>query len=141
MFQSQRAVAVPFYFVIHSSPFGNSVTAVAFIGLTKRGAGGELRLARFVSERRLSLGRGRLETRRSSVSAICSIVRPLNAETPWRFAEVVCAFLLVLRKIHSCFALIAGCSLERPFAFQFLAAQKPREPSFPVVALDQFIRA
>src|SRR5438874_3847064 len=119
MFQSQRAVAVPFYFVIHSSPFGNSVTAVAFIGLTKRGAGGELRLTRFVSERRLSLRRGRLETRRSSVSAICSIVRPLNAETPSRFAEIVCAFLLVLRKIHFVLplSLAVRSSVHSPFNF------------------------
>src|SRR5205814_8398853 len=40
-----------------------------------------------------------------------------------------------------CFAVIVSCSLERPFAFQFLAAQKHREPAFPVVAFDHFIRA
>src|SRR6266576_3079416 len=118
MFQSKRAVAVPFHFVNPFVAFWQFGHRCRFHRADKAWRG-DLRLARFVSERRLSLGRGRLETRRSSVSAICSIVRPLNAETPSRFAEIVCAFLLVLRKIHFVLplSLAVRSSVHSPFNF------------------------
>src|SRR4051794_28780030 len=89
------------------------------MGLIKRGAGGELCFPRFVSAWRLLFDCGCVETRRSPVSAICSIVRRVKAERSARFAEIVFASLPVLRKIHLVLplSLPVRSSIHSPFNF------------------------